>query len=206
MASRLTFNIIEEEPDQIFYVRLSGIIDEDNNLSEITKHLCGKIVVINTSEVERINSCGVREWMLWLAQLSKNEITLFFVECSPAIIAQVNLVDNFLGSGTIVNFFSPYYCQNCDSDKVVRIDMGKAKGSTPFKAPTCNCDQCGRVMEFDDIEGSYFGFLQIVDGKIKDPVLVERIKSFSHSAESKVRARAVGSNPFGSAGTKTRSS
>ena len=194
MVSRLSFEIIEW-PDKIFYIRLSGTIDEDNDLDEITQHLCGKTAVINTADLDRINSCGVREWMLWLAQLEKNGITLFFIECSPSIIAQVNLVDNFLASGTIINFFSPYYCLNCNIDKMLLIDIGEAKESKSFKVPTSNCDQCGHAMEFDDLEGSYFGFLQAVDGEFKDPAMVERIKSYSCNAESKLRARSLGSIP-----------
>ena len=32
-------------------------------------------------------------------------------------------------------------------------------GSTPFKAPTCRCDECDGPMDFDDMEDSYFAFL-----------------------------------------------
>ena len=57
--------------------------------------------VEDLGEVERINSCGVRDWVNWLSQIEANNVKVVLVECSPAIVAQINLVNNFTGSGAV---------------------------------------------------------------------------------------------------------
>lgn len=187
MGARLVVDV--NETDDLSYVRLSGIIDEDNDLAEVTQRISKNLVVINTADVDRINSCGVRDWVNWLGELEKKGGKCFFAECSPAIMAQVNLVNNFVGSGQIISFYSPYFCSACDTDKMLLIAVNEALQSMPFRAPTCRCDQCDHTMEFDDIESSYFAFLSNVKNAPLEAALVEGIKRFSTDMDGKLRAR-----------------
>ncbi len=203
MGARLVVDV--KETDEIAYVRLSGIIDEDNDLAEITQRLTKNAVVINTADVDRINSCGVRDWVNWLGDLEKTGDKCYFAECSPAIMAQVNLVNNFVGTGQILSFYAPYFCSACDTDKMLLIEVGQALKSVPFSAPTCRCDQCDHTMEFDDIESSYFAFLTTVSSEQLNAGLAEAIKKYSTDADGKLRARsssmpvvASGTTPSGS--------
>ncbi len=146
--------------------------------------------MINTADVDRINSCGVRDWVNWLSELEKKEARFFFVECSPAIMAQVNLVNNFVGSGRILNFYAPYFCSSCDTDKMLLIETKDTLRETPFTAPTCRCDQCDHTMEFDDIESSYFAFLGAMKQEELDPAVKELVrKTATDSGEGRLRAR-----------------
>src|SRR6187399_2954712 len=88
----------------VSYVKLGGVIDEDNELSDLVDKIPSGTAVIDLGEIERINSCGVRDWVNWLSKLETNGTRSVLVECSPAIVAQINLVNNFTGSGVVKSF------------------------------------------------------------------------------------------------------
>ena len=160
----------------VSYVKLGGVIDEDNELGELVEKIPNGTAVIDLGEIERINSCGVRDWVNWLSKLETNGTRSVLVECSPAIVAQINLVNNFTGSGVVKSFYVPYFCPECDEEKVLLVEAGDM-GPPPHEPPTCRCDECDLVMDFDDMPDSYFAFLSNqrklaepdkVNGAVKD--------------------------------------
>jgi anti-anti-sigma regulatory factor len=140
------------------YIKLSGVIDEDNELADLTDKVRGKMIVIELGEVERINSCGVRDWVNWLSTLEGRGSEIVLVKCSPAIVAQINLVNNFTRNGSVQSFFVPYFCPECDEEKVLLSETNEM-GPPPIEPPVCRCDGCDLVMDFDDMADSYFAFL-----------------------------------------------
>ena len=52
----------------VSYVKLGGVIDEDNELGDLVDKIPTGTAVIDLGEIERINSCGVRDWVNWLSQ------------------------------------------------------------------------------------------------------------------------------------------
>src|SRR5258706_11590660 len=152
------FQATVHQREEVSYVKVGGVIDEDNELGGLADKLGGTTAVIDLSEVERINSCGVRDWVNWLGKVEKQGAKPVLVECAPAIVAQINLVNNFTGAGVVKSFFAPYFCPNCDREKVLLVEATELGGS-PHRAPTCRCDECDGVMDFDDMEDSYFAFL-----------------------------------------------
>src|SRR5262245_47550463 len=179
--------------DDLSFVKLAGVIDEDNELTELTDKIHGGTVVIDLREVERINSCGVRDWVNWLGRVESKNIEIVLVECSPAIVAQINLVNNFTGNGVVKSFYVPYFCPECDEEKVLLCETADM-GPPPHEAPICRCDECDLVMDFDDMPDSYFAFLAN-QKKVGRP---ERIQSLldefnpGDDEKSKIRSR-VGS-------------
>jgi anti-anti-sigma regulatory factor len=177
--------------DEVSYVKLAGVIDEDNELTALTDKIPSGTAVIDLGEIERINSCGVRDWVNWLGKLEVQSTRAVLVECSPAIVAQINLVNNFTGSGVVKSFYVPYFCPDCDEEKVLLVDATDM-GPPPHEPPTCRCDECDLVMDFDDMADSYFAFLSN-QKKIAEPEKVNGvIKEFSAaeaSDKSKVRSR-----------------
>ncbi|MCX5742371.1 MAG: hypothetical protein NT062_07730 [Proteobacteria bacterium] len=140
------------------YVKLGGVIDEDNELQELVEKIPTGTAVIDLGEIERINSCGVRDWVNWLSKLETSGTRSVLIECSPAIVAQINLVNNFTGSGVVKSFYVPYFCPECDEEKVLLVET-QDMGPPPHEPPTCRCDECDLVMDFDDMPDSYFAFL-----------------------------------------------
>jgi anti-anti-sigma regulatory factor len=179
--------------DDLSFVKLAGVIDEDNELTELTDKIHGGTVVIDLREVERINSCGVRDWVNWLGRVESKNIEIVLVECSPAIVAQINLVNNFTGNGVVKSFYVPYFCPECDEEKVLLCETADM-GAPPYEAPICRCDECDLVMDFDDMPDSYFAFLAN-QKKVARPERIQTILDEFHTdgeEKSKIRSR-VGS-------------
>lgn len=152
------FNSSIQHRDDVSYVKLAGVIDEDNELATLVDRIPRGTAVIDLGEIERINSCGVRDWVNWLSRLEGQGTRLVLVECSPAIVAQINLVNNFTGNGVVKSFFVPYFCPECDEEKVLLVETSEM-GPPPHEPPMCRCDECDLVMDFDDMPDSYFAFL-----------------------------------------------
>ncbi len=153
------FQAIVEATATLTCLRLSGVIDEDNELGTLSEKIGNGTVVINASEVERINSCGVRDWVNWLGRAEKSGARVVLTECSPPIVAQINLVNNFTGQGVVKSFYAPYFCPKCEIEKAFLIETRDMPMAPPFRAPSCRCDECDGPMDFDDMEASYFAFL-----------------------------------------------
>ena len=186
--------------EDVTYVKLSGVIDEDNELASLSEKIGSGTAVIDVSEIERINSCGVRDWVNWLGKVEKNGAKVVLVECSPAIVAQINLVNNFTGQGVVKSFYAPYFCPNCDLEKVLLVETRDVAGTSPFKAPSCRCDECDGPMDFDDMEESYFAFLSNAKKIVTDSRVDSVINEFTPTdGDRKIRARTGGTNPGGSA-------
>ena len=189
----------------VSYVKLGGVIDEDNELGDLVDKIPSGTAVIDLGEIERINSCGVRDWVNWLSKLEANGTRSVLVECSPAIVAQINLVNNFTGSGVVKSFYVPYFCPECDEEKVLLVEASDM-GPPPHEPPTCRCDECDLVMDFDDMPDSYFAFLSN-QRKLAEPDKINgamrelgRGSDPSPTGKNKVRSRA--SQPNLSSGSR----
>jgi anti-anti-sigma regulatory factor len=188
----------------VSYVKLGGVIDEDNELAELVDKIPTGTAVIDLGEIERINSCGVRDWVNWLSKLENNGTRSVLVECSPAIVAQINLVNNFTGNGVVKSFYVPYFCPECDEEKVLLVEATDM-GPPPHDPPTCRCDECDLVMDFDDMPDSYFAFLSN-QRKLAEPDKINgAMRNLNSGAEpeppkGKVRSRT--SQPNLSSGSK----
>lgn len=179
--------------DDVGFVKLSGVIDEDNELADLTDSIPGSMIVIELGEIERINSCGVRDWVNWLNALEAKGADVVLVECSPAIVAQINLVNNFTGNGSVKSFYVPYFCPECDEEKVLLSEAAEM-GPPPHEPPVCRCDGCDQVMDFDDMPDSYFAFLAN-QKKVARPDQVQSVLDEFSSASnepSRIRSRVQG--------------
>ena len=188
----------------VSYVKLGGVIDEDNELADLADKIPMGTAVIDLGEIERINSCGVRDWVNWLSRLENGGTRSVLVECSPAIVAQINLVNNFTGNGVVKSFYVPYFCPECDEEKVLLVEATDM-GPPPHEPPTCRCDECDLVMDFDDMPDSYFAFLSN-QKKLAEPDKINGAMRDLHGGsepelpKGKVRSRA--SQPNLSSGSK----
>jgi anti-anti-sigma regulatory factor len=188
--------------EDVTYVKLSGVIDEDNELASLSDKIGSGTAVIDVSEIERINSCGVRDWVNWLGKVEKNGAKVILVECSPAIVAQINLVNNFTGQGVVKSFYAPYFCPNCDLEKVLLVETRDLAQVTPFKAPSCRCDECDGPMDFDDMEESYFAFLSNAKKIVTDSRVDSVINEFTPTdGDRKIRSRTGNTNPGSGTGS-----
>ncbi len=93
------------ESEDITHIRINGDITEDNELPLLRRFKPN--IIINTANVRRINSVGVQDWIDWINNLKGR---IYLVECSPAFMAYVNMLEKFIGTATLHSFYVPFFC------------------------------------------------------------------------------------------------
>ncbi len=160
------------------YLRLEGVIDEDNPLQELLVECTGKRVAIDASKVIRINSCGVRDWVRWLAALEARSNQVFLVQCPPSLVAQLNMVRNFSGErGQVLSILAPFYCESCDREHLEKLSPQQLVANQ-LAAPERFCERCGEAMLFDDLPESFFGFAREHGAREVPPEVVALADAF----------------------------
>lgn len=150
---------IDERQESVHYT-VTGDIDENFRQKEVPR-ISRPGIHLHLKNVGNFNSCGIREWILLIADLSKIG-KLAFHECSVSSIDQINMVPNSLGGGTVESFYAPYYCQ-CGQETVKLISVREHEAVLRQQiAPHFNCDECGKQLEFDALEETYFQFLTVL--------------------------------------------
>lgn len=138
--------------------KLIGVIDEDVDFSQYNLSAYKKID-LDLSNIKSINSCGIREWILWMAT-TKNA-SVVFNECPKIIVDQINMVQGFLpANGRVQSFYVPYYSEESDEEKNILFTHGKEFDDTSVKAPTDVVCSKGTPMEMDVLEARYFKFIK----------------------------------------------
>lgn len=179
------------------FLRLRGVIDEDNHLASLIPKLSGEVLVVDASEVERINSCGVRDWVNWLHGVEDAGLKVVLIRTSPSIVTQINLVTNFVGGSVVYSFQAPYYCPACDREYLKLIETEGLLGPDPARAPAFRCSECGGVLDFDDLEESYFAFINATRAGSIDSRLKRLVDEVAPDLEAKIRAlNEAGSAPL----------
>ncbi len=138
-------------------IKLTGVIDEFADLSFFSR-LTGRNE-INLSGVRRINSFGVRIWMDAVRKVAE-DVELTFVDISPPLVEQLNMIQGFMGKGVIESFQVPLICTECEYEESVTCPTaGFTKEKSIYGR---KCPECMHPMELDDLEEQYLGFIRTI--------------------------------------------
>ncbi len=184
MAEKLVATI-EQRRSGARLIKLAGVLDEENGLGELVEKVQPGMALINLSGVERINSHGTRDWVNWIASLEAKGIRPILIACSPAVVAQLNRIKNFVGNAVVKSFQVPYRCTTCDRDKLLLVHIVDLQA--PYTAPECLCDSCSAPMEVSDETGNYFAFVATLPPPPKDVPRDSDPVIETHSAENLAR-------------------
>jgi len=139
-------------------VEFTGDIDETSDFADLSRRLTGT-VLFHLSEIRRINSSGVREWVDFVSNLDKVD-ELIFSHCSPSVVSQINMIYNFAAGANIRSFYAPYFCEGCRKEESKLIDVrSQYPDGVTAEPPEVPCDDCDGTMEFDEIADRYLAFL-----------------------------------------------
>jgi hypothetical protein len=150
-------NVIKEQKGNVLAVRLAGSIEESVNFDQLIGPPPAELQV-NCKEVPRINSVGVKAWIKYFQGAQAKGTKLSFVECSTAIVEQINLISNFTCGGLVDSVYVPFSCENCKTELVGLFKTADLK-KVNCEPPELKCSKCGGRAVFDDIPEEYFGFL-----------------------------------------------
>jgi hypothetical protein len=151
-------------------VTLDGALDERFEAGELLREIqasLGKVATVVSFDLRGIpsmNSCGVREWLLFMKGMIP--ISPFrFALVTELFLDQAGLVPAILGPrGTNIQQCElPYRCEACTARHLVEVNTTSLKDSAPKAA----CPSCKAPMKFDSDEGEYFGFLRYASAKAK---------------------------------------
>ena len=151
-------NIAKEKKGTSLIVRLSGSIEENVNFEQLIGPP-GPELEVSSKEVPRINSLGVKAWIKYFQECKAKGTKLKFVECSTAIVEQMNLISNFSCGGIVESIYVPFSCSHCNSEFVGLFRTEDLRKSN-LELPEVKCPKCSNVAEFDDIPEEYFRFIE----------------------------------------------
>ena len=162
MNQKISFSNLDvtiTEGDTKATYTFQGEVDE--NFSHIkVPRIRKEILELQLGGIEQFNSVGIREW-IFMIQEFKNNGQLILQDCSVAVIDQINMVPDSLGNGIIESFFAPYYC-DCGIEVNKRIESSRFEEQlVQYIAPSFTCE-CGKALDFDALEESYFQFMNIM--------------------------------------------
>jgi hypothetical protein len=181
---------VEQRRSGARLIKLTGVIDEDNELGDIVEKVGTGAALVNLAGVERINEGGLRQWASWLAAFEAKGIRPIFIACSPAIVDQLNRNHDFSGNGIVKSFHVPYFCSTCETDKLLLAHVSDM-GAVPHSAPPCTCDGCGGSMTFVDDAGTYFGFVRAQQKKALVQAKAEPQRELARGSNSAVTVEHV---------------
>ncbi|MGE0614783.1 MAG: hypothetical protein AB7P04_04015 [Bacteriovoracia bacterium] len=150
-------NVVKEQKGNVLLVRLTGSIEESVDFAQLIGQI-GNELHVHCKGVPRINSVGVKAWIQYFKGLQAKGVKLKFIECSTAIVEQVNLISNFTCGGEVESIYVPFSCDNCKSE-LVGLFKTDALKKVEFQIPGLKCTKCGGQAVFDDIPEEYFNFL-----------------------------------------------
>ncbi len=155
--------IQKEHRDNSIWIVFSGDIDETADfdqplpLQELRDAAPTEVVIVG-KEVRRINSSGVKAWIKHFQGVAGLGISMRMVECSIALVEQINQIVNFNCGAAIESIYVPFSCAGCKTELVGLFPVTTLKQSLGA-LPVLKCTKCGGAAEFDDIEEEYFEFL-----------------------------------------------
>ncbi len=172
MSTSLSVQSVDAGP--ILYVRVYGVVDETFDSKALPSETAGRDVILNLKAVSRLTSFGVREWVRAISDLGAQAKRIYLVECSSAIVAQLNMIANFAGTAQVISVQAPFVCEACGWDSETLIDLAKDPSA---RLPSMTCKRCSKDMAFDDLAESYFAFAKPNSAPI-DPSIQAFLRDF----------------------------
>ncbi|MCM2279196.1 MAG: hypothetical protein NDJ89_14055 [Oligoflexia bacterium] len=159
---------MERDESDACVIRPVGVVDEDLNATVILTALSSavppvKALKLDLGHVSRMNSCGVREWLLLMERLCRFP-NCSIVNANELFVEQANIIPGVFGKKATVkveSFQAPYHCGVCARDCIKLISPGQVRiEEGELKAPEFRCEKCQGPMEFDWSEEEYFSFVK----------------------------------------------
>jgi hypothetical protein len=122
-------------------LHLAGRIDENADLAALSSEIPAAGATLDLSELTRINSIGVREWMDFVAAAGDRPLTL--ERCAPVFVDQLNAIANFAGAAKIASVMAAFECIEHGDVKLVEAlitDLRKNQWPATPRCPHCQTE------------------------------------------------------------------
>ena len=150
-------------------LRLAGVIDERFEAGPILRELTPQ-VILELSGIKRITSFGVRQWSDAMKSLPSSVKHLYLLSAPACFIDQLNMVLNFGGRAEVVTATALYFCEKCQEERSVAIDvLGDHALLGAGAAPPAPCPTCGTAMALEDDPQQAFRYVKLYGCQTLDP-------------------------------------
>jgi hypothetical protein len=165
----MNVNILQTEPDSgTVKIEISGEITEVTDFTKTMPRFLLKTLIINCKKIKKLNSTGVKKWIMYFESLERDGYTLIFEDLSPLVVEQRNQIKNFLGSNSLVTtMVVPFHCNKplCKTKFDLVVDATSIINHIDFSNDSLDahpdCPKCKENnTEFDDFVNEYFIFLK----------------------------------------------
>jgi anti-anti-sigma regulatory factor len=140
---------VSERPDEVSIV-VAGSIDETSEL--VPPPARGRRVVIDAEQVQRINSLGVRAWIVMMESLAAETHDVVVRNLPAVLVTQASMISTFLGNARVESFKTPWICMSCETS------LEQLYGASDPVPQNIQCPSCGQAMELDWDRASYLAF------------------------------------------------
>ena len=140
---------VSERPDEVL-IEVAGSIDERSELAPPPAR--GRRVVIDAEKVGRINSLGVRAWIVMMEELAAATGDVVVRKLPAVLVTQASMISTFLGNARVESFKTPWICMSCENS------LEQLHGGSDPVPQSIQCPQCGQPMELDWDRPSYLAF------------------------------------------------
>jgi hypothetical protein len=151
-------HVAKEQRGDALLVKLSGSIEETVDFAALIGNPTASKMGLLLKEILRINSVGVKAWIKYFQGIAAKGVKLRMLECSSAIVEQINLISNFTCGGTVESVYVPFCCGDCNTELLGLFRTSDLQ-KISFQLPELKCAKCGGPARFDDIPEEFFGFL-----------------------------------------------
>jgi hypothetical protein len=136
---------------------LSGVIDENSDFAPLL--LQPWLTNIDFSGVQRINSVGLRSWMLFISAWADKPLN--YLNCPVAISDHLSMISFLLGSPKrvvkVLSAMLPYDCLKCNHTEDLMV---KYEDVRPVTLPAVSAPRCriclGEMEPLDPVHLSIF--------------------------------------------------
>ncbi len=162
------FKSLQSTDNKTLHLTLEGEIQGSCQLPELDMNGVTELDM-DVGKVTYINSGGIRNWILWMVQLSKNfpAVDIVFRELPPILVSQITNVDSFIPKKSkIKSVFIPFFCDHCGATATRLFEPEKyfeqSKSKEEILAKMCDmtCPQCAKPMEMDAFPEKYLTCLE----------------------------------------------
>jgi len=134
--------------NEVAGVKLLQLLNED-----------GRDFAFELSEIDSINSLGVRAWIDFIRSFEDGR-NLEFRACSPVFLSQMFLLDATIGKSKVRSILVRGVCAACEGETNKLLDIATAGKSLTVATLRGTCPSCRGVTNYVDDEGEILEFIE----------------------------------------------
>jgi hypothetical protein len=127
--------------------KISGVIDEHADFSVLLAEQAP--LTLDFSEVERVNSVGIRTWMRFMTQWGDKD--LIYVACPAVVVDQLSIIPALMGikrrAAMVQSADISFECSQCGHQEDRSLDRSAVHPNPDSARLSPQCPSCGRTLK-----------------------------------------------------------